>query len=174
MYSNRLLSGLPVPVTASPAALPLAGCPVRAGFPSPAEDFGSERLDLSGILIEHPHATYLLRVAGPSMREYGIDDGDLIVVDRSITARHAHIVVATVDGEFTVKFLFSAGGMVRLKAGNPTYPDIVPKENQTLEQWVCIRWLCVQARPGSLRGPSCCCPTLAQAAPAWRFVARGL
>ena len=135
MYSNRLLSGLPVQVTASPTALPLAECPVRAGFPSPAEDFGSERLDLSGILIEHPHATYLLRVAGPSMREYGIDDGDLIVVDRSIAARHSHIVVATVDGEFTVKFLFSAGGMVRLKAGNPTYPDIVPKENQTLEIW---------------------------------------
>lgn len=55
--------------------------------------------------------------------------------NRSITSRHSHIAVATVDGEFTVKFLFSAGGMVRLKAGNPTYPDIVPKENQTLEIW---------------------------------------
>lgn len=135
MYSHRLLAGLPVSITASPQFLPLADCAVRAGFPSPAGDSSAQSLDLSRILIENPHSTYLLRVAGPSMREYGIDDGDLIVVDRSIRARHAHIVVATVDGEFTVKFLDCAGAAIRLKAGNPAYPDIVPKENQTLEIW---------------------------------------
>ena len=72
MYSNRLLAGMPVPITASPMALPLADCAVRAGFPSPAEDFSGKRLDLSTMLVEHPQATYFLRVAGPSMQEYGI------------------------------------------------------------------------------------------------------
>ncbi|WP_286997895.1 MULTISPECIES: LexA family protein [Comamonas] len=135
MYSNRLLAGMPVPTTASPIGLPLADCPVRAGFPSPAEDFRGERLDIASLLIEHPHATYLLRVAGPSMQDCGIDDGDLIVVDRSIQARHAHIAVAMVEGEITVKLLHCAGGAVRLQAGNPAYPDITPLENETLEIW---------------------------------------
>lgn len=135
MYSNRLLAGMPVPITASSMALPLADCAVRAGFPSPAEDFSGKRLEISSLLIEHPQATYFLRVAGPSMQEYGIADGDLIVVDRAIQARHGHIVVAIVDSEFTVKYLYQAGGVVRLKAGNPTYPDIIPKGDQTMEIW---------------------------------------
>ena len=120
---------------ASPLALPLADCSVRAGFPSPAEDFSGKRLDLSEILVEHPQATYLLRVAGPSMIEHGIDDGDLIVVDRALTARHGCIVVAILDSEFTVKLLHQVNGTYRLKAGNRTYPDIIPREGQTLEIW---------------------------------------
>ena len=84
MYRNRLLAGLPVPMTATPMELPLADCSVRAGFPSPAEDFSGKRLDLSTMLVEHPLATYFLRVAGASMQEYGISDGDLIVVDRAV------------------------------------------------------------------------------------------
>lgn len=135
MYSYRLLAGLPVPISASPMVLPLADSSVRAGFPSPAEDFSGRRLDLSTLLVEHPQATFLLRVAGPSMREYGIDDGDVIVVDRAIQPRHAHIVVAIIDSEFTVKALHMTNGTVRLKAGNPTYPDIVPKESQSFEIW---------------------------------------
>lgn len=126
---------MPVPITASPVGLPLADCSVRAGFPSPADDFSSQRLDLSELLIEHPQATFLLRVAGPSMREYGIDDGDIIVVDRALRARHGSIVVAVLDNDFTVKVLHNAGGALRLRAGNPSYPDIVPKENQELEIW---------------------------------------
>lgn len=114
-------------------ALSLADCAVRAGFPSPAEDFSGKRLDISTMLVEHPHATYFLRVAGLSMEEFGKADGDLIVVDRAIQARHGHIVVAIVDSEFTVKYLYQSGDVVRLKACNPTYPDIIPKGKQTLE-----------------------------------------
>ena len=143
MYSSSIPSSVPLPLTATPLSLPLADCPVRAGFPSPAEDFSGQRLDISTMLVEHPQATYFLRVAGPSMQEYGISDGDLIVVDRAIQARHGHIVVAVVDNEFTVKSLYKVGGVVRLKAGNPTYPDIVPKDGQTIEIWgvvtSCIR-----------------------------------
>lgn len=135
MYSNILPVGTPVPVTASPFALPMAACSVPAGFPSPADDFTGKRLDIASLLIEHPQATFLLRVAGPSMREYGIDDGDIIVVDRALRARHGSIVVAVLDNDFTVKVLHNAGGCFKLRAGNPTYPDIVPKENQELEIW---------------------------------------
>lgn len=135
MHSTLLLEGVPVPISASPMLLQQPVSAVRAGFPSPAEDFSGKRLDLSTMLVEHPQATYLLRVAGPSMHEYGIADGDIIVVDRAVQPRHGHIVVAVVDNEFTVKYLYQAGGVVRLKAGNPTYPDIIPKGEQTLEIW---------------------------------------
>lgn len=135
MYSINPQITEPVPATASPMTLSLADCSVRAGFPSPAEDFTGKRLDLASMLVEHPQATFVLRVAGPSMQELGIGDGDLIVVDRSIQARHGHIVVAVIEGEFTVKSLYSVGGIVRLKAGNPTYPDIIPKEGETLQIW---------------------------------------
>ncbi len=71
---------------------------VQAGFPSPAEDHASERVDLNKILIKHPLATYLMRVRGASMREAGIDDGDVVLVDRAVKPCHGHVVVAVVDG----------------------------------------------------------------------------
>ncbi|QXZ11240.1 translesion error-prone DNA polymerase V autoproteolytic subunit [Comamonas sp. Y33R10-2] len=130
---------MPAALSALPLELALADCSVRAGFPSPAEDFSGKRLDIGELLVEHPQATFLLRVAGPSMREYGIDDGDLIVVDRALRARHGSIVVAIVDSEFTVKALHNADGVFKLRAGNPTYPDIVPKENQELQIWGVVK-----------------------------------
>ena len=69
------------------------------------------------------------------MKEAGIDDGDLIVVDRALTASHGCIVVAVVDGEFTVKYLHQRYGRVKLRAANPTYPDIQFKDAQTVEIW---------------------------------------
>ncbi|WP_342133543.1 LexA family protein [Hydrogenophaga sp. OTU3427] len=146
MYSvlDRLSA---VEVDPAPLVLPMPVAAVRAGFPSPAEDFAVNRLDLAQLLITHPQATFILRVAGPSMREAGIDDGDLIVVDRALKPVHRHIVVAVVDGEFTVKYLHQRAGALRLKAANPTFPDIVPKDGQTVEVWgvvtSCIkRFLC--------------------------------
>ena len=108
---------------------------VQAGFPSPAEDLGAKRIDLNDILITHPQATFLVRVSGPSMEKYGIFDGDYLVVNRAIRPRHGHIVVAIVDGEFTVKYLHDRAGRMKLKAGNPTYPDLVPKDGQIMEVW---------------------------------------
>lgn len=69
------------------------------------------------------------------MREAGIDDGEILVVDRAIKPRHGHVMVAVVDGEFTVKYLHQRAGSIRLKAANPTFPDIVPKDGQTVEVW---------------------------------------
>lgn len=116
-------------------ALPLAGVKVHAGFPSPADDYLCKRIDLNEILVTHPQATFMFRVAGDSMRDEGIDDGDLLVVNRALKPRHGHIVVAAVDGEFAVKKLHLRAGRLKLKAGNPTYPDIVPGEAQTIEVW---------------------------------------
>jgi DNA polymerase V len=108
---------------------------VCAGFPSPAEDLGAQRIDLTQMLITHAQATYFLRASGQSMVEAGIFDKDILVVDRAIKARHNHIVVAVVDGDFTVKRLYQRQGQMKLKAANPTYPDIVPKDGQTIEVW---------------------------------------
>ena len=129
----------PQRVNAVPLMLPMPEGHVRAGFPSPADDFAVNRLDLAQILIKHPQATYLLRVAGHSMREAGIDDGDMLVVDRAVKPQHGHIVVAVVDGDFTIKYLHQRAGRVRLKAANPTFPDIEPKEGQTVEVWGVVR-----------------------------------
>lgn len=108
---------------------------VCAGYPSPAEDLGGQRVDLGKILITHPAATFLLRAQGHSMVEAGIFDNDILVVNRALTARHNQIVVAVVDGNFTVKRLHARAGSVKLKAANPTFADIVPKEGQLLEVW---------------------------------------
>ena len=115
--------------------LPLATATVRAGFPSPAADFGETRIDLVAELIAHPQATYLLRVRGLSMVDAGLGDNDIIVVDRALKPSSGNIVVAVVDGDFTVKYLHMRAGRIKLKAANPTFPDIVPKDGQTVEVW---------------------------------------
>jgi DNA polymerase V len=126
----------PVPLVGGSALLlPLAGYAVQAGFPSPADDFLVRRIDLTAELITHPQATFLLRVSGESMREAGIFDGDMLIVDKAIKPRHGHVVVAVVDGEFTVKYLYQRAGRVKLRPANATFPEITPREGQTLEVW---------------------------------------
>ena len=133
--NSVLQSSCPVPLSDAPLLVQLFIGRVCAGFPSPAEDLGVQRIDLTKVLITHPQATYLLRARGHSMVEAGIFDGDILVVNRALTARHNHIVVAIVDGDFTVKRLFLVAGRIKLKAANRTFPDIVPKAGQLLEVW---------------------------------------
>lgn len=106
-------------------------CRVAAGFPSPADDFTEGSLDLNS-LIEQPAATYFLRASGHSMIGAGIFDGDLLIVDRSITPRSGHIVIATVYGEFTVKRLIRGhGGEWRLEAENSGFPPMnLPEDSE--------------------------------------------
>jgi DNA polymerase V len=108
---------------------------VRAGFPSPAEDFQAKRIDVLDRLVRHPQATYSMVVRGESMREAGIFDGDVLLVDRAIKPAHGQIVVAVVDGDFTCKKLWLRGDRMKLKAANPTFADITPTEGQTVEVW---------------------------------------
>jgi len=134
MYSH--ISALqPVSISDVPLLALFLNNRVQAGFPSPAEDLGAQRIDLTQVLITHPQATYFLRASGHSMVEAGIFDKDILVVDRAIKPRHNHIVVAVVDGDFTVKRYYQRAGRIKLKAANPTFADIVPKEGQTLEVW---------------------------------------
>ena len=108
---------------------------VTAGFPSPAEDHAVQRIDLMAQLIKHPQATFLLRVCGESMKDAGIFDNDVVLVDRAITPRSGHVVIAMVDGEFVCKTLWQRAGRMKLKAANVTFPDINPADGQTVEIW---------------------------------------
>ncbi|MDP1705350.1 MAG: translesion error-prone DNA polymerase V autoproteolytic subunit [Sulfurimicrobium sp.] len=114
---------------------PLMSHAVRAGFPSPADDYVEKRIDLNEELIQHREATFFLRVKGQSMVDAGIDDGDELIVDRAIKPEHGRIVIAAVDGELTVKRFFQRDGVVKLIAENPKYPDIEFKEGQEMLIW---------------------------------------
>ena len=105
-------------------SVPLYACRVQAGFPSPADDYLDKVIDLNELLIKKPAATILMRVAGDSMKDAGITEGDILVVDKSLNAIHDSIVVAILDGEFTVKRLLILGGKPFLKAENKAYPII--------------------------------------------------
>ena len=115
--------------------LPLFGHRIPACFPSPADDYVEDRLDLNQHLIQHKEATFFLRAKGHSMIGAGIHDGDLLVVDRSIDPTHGAIVIAAIDGELTVKRLSIRRGKVTLLAENPDYPPIEVKDNQEMVIW---------------------------------------
>ena len=106
---------------------------VSAGFPSPAEDHMHSKLDLNELLITHPSATYYVRVVGDSMLEAGIVSGDLLIVDRSIEVKNNSIVVAYVDGEFTVKRFQKIFNKVYLKPENKQYKSIEIKKDMDSE-----------------------------------------
>ena len=105
---------------------------VPAGFPSPAADFAVKRHDLNELLITHPAATFMWQARGLSMTGLGIADGDILVVNRALTPKHGDIVVAEVDGDFTVKQFYRRSGVVQLRAGNPTFPPILFRDGQTM------------------------------------------
>lgn len=115
--------------------LGLAESPTRAGFPSPAADLRVQRIDLNAELVQHEESTMLVRVRGDSMRDAGIFDGNLLLVDKSLSAQHGDIVVAVLDDEFTCKQLHWKDGCVKLLPANPDFPEIVPQEGQELRIW---------------------------------------
>jgi DNA polymerase V len=114
---------------------PLFLCKVPAGFPSPATDYMEDGLDLNEFLIRHKAATFLFRVQGDSMRDAGIVDGDKVVVDRSLKPQHNQIIVAVVDGEYTIKRLHWIRHCIELRAENAAYPPIVLTAESQLEVW---------------------------------------
>ena len=101
---------------------------IRAGFPSPAEEDIEDTISLDEFLIEHPNETVLIRVKGDSMIEKGIFQGDIVIVRRGIQTQENDIVVASVDGDFTLKILIKNKGKFILKAGNKKYPNIQAEE----------------------------------------------
>ena len=115
--------------------VPFYGDSVRAGFPSPADDYIEDYLDLNEYLIKHPSATFMVCAKGDSMINASILYGDILVVDRSIEPIHGKIVVAAIDGELTVKRLYKKGKQVKLLPDNPDYPEILITENNDTVIW---------------------------------------
>lgn len=101
---------------------------VEAGFPSPAEEELLDTLSLDEYLIARPEASYLVKVTGDSMAEAGIRPGDLVIVERGREPKSGDVVIAEVDGQWTMKYYFKKGREVVLKAANRKYPDVRPRE----------------------------------------------
>ena len=115
--------------------VPLLNDSVSAGFPSPADDYTEENIDLNEHLISNPFSTFFLRVKGDSMINAGIKDKDLIIVDKSLIAKPGNIVIAMIDGEFTIKRLSIKNDELYLKAENHNYPDFRFKNHIDVQIW---------------------------------------
>lgn len=116
------------------AKLPLYSSKVPAGFPSPADDHIEEHLDLND-LIKHPAATFLVRVSGHSMKDAGINENDILIVDRSLTPVHGKIVVAALDGQLTVKRIHKKDGKLFLMPANSEFSPIEVEEENDIHIW---------------------------------------
>ena len=115
--------------------IPLLTDSVSAGFPSPADDYTEENIDLNEHLISNPFSTFFLRVKGESMINAGIKDKDLIIVDKSLIAKPGNIIIAMIDGEFTIKRLSIKNDELYLKAENHNYPDFRFKNHIDVQIW---------------------------------------
>ena len=125
--------------------LPLFLDRVPCGFPSPAQDYVESRIDLNKLLIAHASATYFIRVSGHSMSDANVNEGDLLVVDSALTAVHGDIVVAAVDGEFTVKKL-RTHPVLQLVPMNPNYQPITFQDEESLEIFGVVTFIVYAAR----------------------------
>jgi DNA polymerase V len=117
------------------ASVPLMTHKAPCGFPSPADDYLDQPLDFNELLIKNPAATFAVRIAGDSMTGAGMFPGDIAVVDRSLPVIDRSVVLALLDGEFTIKRYRKKGSRVWLQAENPAYKDIKINEETAFEVW---------------------------------------
>ena len=110
---------------------------IHAGFPSPAAEYAGERIDIVRELSRHPDTTFYAMVSGESMREAGLQNGDIIVIDKSLTPKNGDIIVAAIDGEFTIKEfrMDSSGQCAWLIPHNETYQPIRVTEEDNFSVW---------------------------------------
>lgn len=121
--------------------------PVQAGFPSPADDYVEKSLDLNELLIEHPAATFFVRVEGNSMIDAQIHSGDVLIIDRSLRAKSGSIIIAVLNGDFTVKRLILKKEKTFLVAENPKYPPIEILEENDFQIWGVVTYVIHKIRP---------------------------
>lgn len=121
--------------------LPIFTSHIQAGFPSPADNYVEKALDLNELVVQRPAATFYVKVQGDSMQHAGIFSGDILVVDRSLTAHNKSIIVAVLDGEFTVKRLILEESGVTLLAENPAYAPIKVSEASQFEVWGVVTYV---------------------------------
>lgn len=129
----------------SPSAIsseqPYIEAGISAGFPSPADDFIRESISLDAVLVKNKEATFYARVKGNSMVGAGLEDGDLLVIDRSLEPRDNQIAVCYLDGAFTVKRLKVTPKGIFLVPENPNYPPIAVEEGQELMIWGVVTYV---------------------------------
>lgn len=116
---------------------------IKAGFPSPAQDYRHDTLDFNRDFIRHPEATFYGRVDGDSMMDAGINDGDIAVIDRSLEANDGDVIVAYVNEEFTIKFLdlsHKDEGYIELRPANKHYYSIKIDVTDEFEVWGVVVW----------------------------------
>lgn len=108
---------------------------IKAGFPSPADDYIEQALDFNELLVKHPSATFCLRVSGNSMTGAGIHHNDILVVDRALTAENNSIVIASICGDLTVKRMIKHKGKIILAPENTEFQPITVTENMDFQIW---------------------------------------
>lgn len=124
-----------------PLFISVSDSPVHAGFPSPAENIMENKLDLNKLLIKNPSSTFFAKVSGESMIDDGVDDGDILVIDKSITPYDGAIAVCYLDGEFTLKRVRFMDGFILLVPSNSKFKSIkVDKDNEFLV-WGVVRYI---------------------------------
>ncbi len=134
--SSALHHSIQLPASGiAPIHLPLFSHKVAAGFPSPADDYIEGSLSLDQHLIQHKEATFFVRAKGNSMVDAGIFDGDILVVDKSLTPASGNIVIAVVYGDLTVKRLIKRGATITLQPENKRFKEIEFKDGQELQVW---------------------------------------
>jgi len=121
--------------------IPFYATAVPAGFPSPADDYLDQRLDLNELVIRHPAATFFVKVEGTSMVGAGIHPGDTLVVDRAVQPVGERVVVAVVDGEFTVKRIRKKGDRLFLLSENPGHPPFEVSPQADFEVWGVVTYV---------------------------------
>lgn len=124
-----------LPDLTSELPLPYADGGIQAGFPSPAQDYITESIDLNRELVAHPAATFYGRVAGESMIDEGIEPGDLLVIDRSLEPADGDLAVCCLDGDFTLKRISLRAGEVWLIPSNETFDPILVTPDRRFEVW---------------------------------------
>lgn len=122
-------------------ALPNVGSQIVAGFPSPAEDYLEAMLDLNKELIKNPSSTFYGRVKGVSMKDTGVDHGDLLVIDKSLPYRNNALAVCFFNGEFTLKRIKREGGGIVLMPTNRDYQPIMVKEDADFAVWGIVTYI---------------------------------
>ena len=121
--------------TSTELKLPYADQGIQAGFPSPAQDYINEYIDLNREIVRHPASTFFGKVSGDSMIEEGIEQGDLLVIDRSIEPENGDLAVCCLDGEFTLKRIRLVPGAVWLIPSNESYDPILVTPDRRFEVW---------------------------------------
>lgn len=119
---------------------------IHAGFPSPATDYMTQAIDLNKELVRHPAATFYGRVVGDSMIDAGVEEGDILVIDKSLEAREGDMAVCFVDGEFTLKHLHFHEGRVTLRPANPDYHEIEVVEGMDFALWGVVTYVIKRIR----------------------------